>query len=62
MIESCAREADGVNNVGIARAYYPEPGLVTYPAVLVFGNSSSQIDVALMNNRIFLCCDNSLPT
>jgi hypothetical protein len=62
MIESCAREANGIKNVGIVQSYVPEPGLITFPAVLVFGNSSSQIDVALMNNRIFLCHDNSLPT
>jgi len=61
-IESCMIEADGINNVGILRAYYPEPGLIIYPAVLVFGNSSSHIDVALMNNIIFLRHDNTSPT
>jgi hypothetical protein len=60
-IEGCAREADGINSIGIAQAYYPEPGLIKYLVVLVHGNSSSQIDVALMNNRIFPRHDISLP-
>jgi hypothetical protein len=60
-IEDFAGEADRINNVGIAQAYYPDPSLITHPVVLVFGNSSTQIVVALINNGICLRHDDPPP-
>ncbi len=53
-IEGRAQEADGVNNIGIARAYYPDPSLVTHPVVLELLDSTSQIYKALTNDNTVL--------
>ena len=53
-IEGRAQEANGVNNIGIAQAYYPDSSHIGNPVVLELLDSISQIYVALINNRIIL--------
>ena len=50
MIEGRAREANGVNIIGVACANYPDPSLVTHPVVLELLVSISQIYEALTND------------
>ncbi len=48
--EGRAREANGVNNIRIACANYPDSSLIGHPVVLVLRKSISQIYEALKND------------
>ena len=48
--EGRACKADGVNNIRVAYANYPDPILVTHPVVLLLLHGTSQIYVALKND------------
>jgi hypothetical protein len=61
-IEGCAQKANGVNNIGIAQAYYPDSSLIGHPVVLELLDSISQIYVALTNDVTALPHDDCLPT
>ena len=61
-IEGRPREADGVNNIWIACANYPDPSLVAHPVVLELLHSISKINVALTNDITVLPHDDCLPS
>ncbi len=61
-IEGRAREADGVNIIGVACTNHSDPILVTHPVVLVLLKSISQVYVVLTHDIIVLCLAIFLPS